>query len=706
MISMFQEVRVHQPSVIFIPQVNAWYRTVSPQLLETFSSLLRTLSANDAVLVLGVMETDNEHEKPDPMMLRDIFGFSTKIEYQISRPSRESRYEFFEPLISCVRKRPSEFPDPDNRKKRKLPDLPVVQEEPKLKPPPTKAELKAQKKADEQTTNLFRMNLLPIIKEIKNGWRLFQKSVVGDKEIEYLLKEQDANYVTSDLSEEQRQQQQLLRPYEVGLDRHGIRGLQDTINNKFYYNLNTLIIDARVSTGAYKRPKDFLHDVRSILKDAKTFGAPDNILKANNMYGFAMAELNSIEIINPQLMADCEAVYQREQERARLEAEKSNANISKVQNLIPSVTESSMQTGPILLGESVHIRPELPPPITPQRTGPSTNGDQQSNGTTIPSHAADYTPMDMTDDSSSGTRPQFPAGSAMTPSGPTTQPYSQRSAVEKMAPGTQVADYQNSASTTTSGLKTSDGSNRTSDRSRFGGANTQSTNGATQPESQHYPDFDEMVPPIEGGSQIPDTQSTSSIPIGGRTSRLMNGMSTPEFFAYNLLNRETETQNSSSQGSGSQTNQFPKPALPAHIIAAQQPLATNDHTGLATAPPSSMVQAPLNDANNNVHHPHMSNIANVLNPPEPPPPFIINEVALQNMHDDLATRTDGLTVEQIEMVMARCMDAIWKGKHQWDRTGVIENMREAVDEVLADVLWQNGLGMEGVEWSGGRSPSH
>jgi hypothetical protein len=484
--------------------------------------------------------------------------------------------------------------------------------------------------------------------------------------------------------------------------------------NKFYYNLTTQVIDARVSTGAYKRPKDFLHDIRSLMKDAKTLGIPENILKANNMHGYAMAEMNAFEILNPQLVAECEAVYARDLERARLAAE-TTANKEKAQNIITSVTETT-QSGPIQLGESVLIQPDLPPPTTPQRPIAS-NGEEQSNGTTIPSNAAEFTPMDIQDDSSSGARPQFPVGSVVTPSGPTTQPLSQRSAVEKMAPGTQATDYHNSASTTTSGQKTSDGSNRSSDRNRPG-PHTQSTNGATQPESQPvWPDFDSLLPPFEGGSQIPDTQSTSSIPLAGRLARPIHGKMTraftvivSAFMPLTIISEHaaSNVQHDNSQSSGSQAHAFPKPALPAHIIAAQQ--SQNQHSGLATAPPSSFVdpagihQAASNAAvSNGTHSPHTSNIADVLNPPQPPPEFVLDEVSLQAMHNDLAERTNGLTVEQIEMVMARCMDVVLRMRHLWDRSDVIDKLGEAFAEVLADVMWQNGLGMEGVEWTGGDS---
>jgi ATPase family AAA domain-containing protein 2 len=282
-----------------------------------------------------------------------------------------------------------------------------------------------------------------------------------------------------------------------------------------------------------------------------------------------------------------------------------------------------------------------------------------------------------------------------------------------MAPGTQVTDYHNSASTTTSGQKTSDASNRSSDRNRFG-PHTQSTNGATQLESQpNWPDFDSLLPPFEGGSQIPDTQSTSSIPLGARLARPTHGKmtraSTVCISASMPLTIVSEhavsnLQHGSSQSSGSQAHAFPKPALPAHVIAAQQP--QNQNTGLATAPPSSFVdaagaaQASNSAASNGMHQAHTSNIADALNPPQPQPEFILDEISLQAMHNNLAERTNGLTVEQIEMVMARCMDIVLRMRHLWDRSDVIEKLDEAVAEVLADVMWQNGLGMEGVEWTG------
>ena len=50
------------------------------------------------VLVLGVMESDRVEDKVNPGMMRDLFRFSSKNEYQIQRPDEPARSAFFESL--------------------------------------------------------------------------------------------------------------------------------------------------------------------------------------------------------------------------------------------------------------------------------------------------------------------------------------------------------------------------------------------------------------------------------------------------------------------------------------------------------------------------------------------------------------------------------------------------------------------------------
>lgn len=87
-IQLFTEVRRHKPSVIYIPNVDIWYRTVGDAVISTFVGLLRSLPPTDPVLVLGVLEAEDQYV--DPQMIRDLFGFSRRNIYDIVRPDRVS----------------------------------------------------------------------------------------------------------------------------------------------------------------------------------------------------------------------------------------------------------------------------------------------------------------------------------------------------------------------------------------------------------------------------------------------------------------------------------------------------------------------------------------------------------------------------------------------------------------------------------------
>lgn len=87
-IQLFTEVRRHKPSVIYIPNVDIWYRTVGDAVISTFLGLLRSLPPTDPVLLLGVLEAEDHHV--DPQMIRDLFGFSKRNIYDIVRPDRVS----------------------------------------------------------------------------------------------------------------------------------------------------------------------------------------------------------------------------------------------------------------------------------------------------------------------------------------------------------------------------------------------------------------------------------------------------------------------------------------------------------------------------------------------------------------------------------------------------------------------------------------
>lgn len=654
----FEEVKRHKPSVIFIPNIDMWYRTLGDSAIRTFTGLLRSLPPTEPVLLLGILEKGPDDIDEDTRkynaalegrMIRDLFGYSMKDQFELARPDEAARHEFFTSIVDYIRKPPSDFPEAENRKKRKLAELPIA---PAAAEPqgPSKEDLKAQKKKDRQTLNLLKLHIQSVMDQIKLKYRKFRNPVVEDRDIAYLYDEQNPEVLTTDLGEEQRRQQQLFRPYELSKDDKGAPGILEVASGKFYYNLEIVTIEKRLSNGYYKRPKDFLADIKRLAKDAKTLGDQDRTLKANEMLANVEVDMTTLEQTQPALCAECEAVYQREQAREyeRLqkerEAQRRGEDVPKVVPNIPPAHASNTTTetsGPVNLG--LEVPGGRPPlfPITPSRFGhgpsPLSNPWSTTNGSHPSAHTnGSIVPMRLQqDDSEMMIDTEHQHGSPTSLSQPNTQgQLTQHSAHTRIAQGSQPEHYHNSASTTTSGQKTS-----SKDRSSGPSVLTQLSNGVHLPGGAggaDHPDFS-MLPEARGGSQLPDTQ---------------------EQLGY---------------GSSSQSS----PPYMAHPVPA---------------PPPQQQQADHQD------QPRRGSISAVLNPPA--------ETTTTTSHEDpagnksrilldqdsaallliqLVAASSGLSVEQLEQVNASMMHVVWGQRGNWNRNQVLHSVKDAFNATVADI---------------------
>jgi SpoVK/Ycf46/Vps4 family AAA+-type ATPase len=672
-IQLFREVRRHKPSVIYIPNVNVWYQTVEPKVIKTFLSLLRAVPPNEPVLVLGVLELDGEDDRPDPLMMRDLFGFSTKNQFTLPTPNKNGRREFFESLVAYVRTPPSDFPNPENRIKRQLAVLEVA---PNIEVPGAAEEqakrARLQKKQDKLTLNRLKMAVQPVMDHLKK-YRKFFKPIIPEEHLYYLYQEQMDSHVTSDLPEDQRQAQGMVRPYELDKDPKGVPGLRHVPTGNFYYNLDLNIIETRLANGYYKRFKDFTIDIRTLAKDAKTFGDAERTIKANEILTNVEVDIAGLVNGNPAIAAECEGVYIREQERARKQAKKVQQHAApgeKMQpvetNVPPEMPTSADTSGPVVIGEIIPGQHTLPP-VTPVRyPAPLSNGTsthdghpQQSNGSNAPTHEGEDTHMTDSQDVDSGPR------GFQTPSGFGSQiPKSQVSGRTFVAPNSHPGEYHNSASTTTSGQKTSD---RSSDP-RF---NTQSTNGLS---TGHGPDFASMVPQ-SGGSEIPDTQGEST-----------NSLSTKTTSSGRASDRGG--QRGGSRGGITKRNGdlHGRKSLSPTLIAAlahaisndppENPYVNSQLTGSQHSQSSQQgpMAAPPRQA---------TSIPSILNNEEPQ--LILDEGLLKSLHYQLVERSSGCSVEQLEQINAVLMDTIWKTRGEWNRSKVTQTLEKAFNDVIKDI---------------------
>jgi hypothetical protein len=63
----------------------------------------------------------------------------------------------------------------------------------------------------------------------------------------------------------------------------------------------------------------------------------------------------------------------------------------------------------------------------------------------------------------------------------------------------------------------------------------------------------------------------------------------------------------------------------------------------------------------------------------------VDEEYVDKLHKELAARTSGLSVEQLEQVNTGLMDCIWKTRGEYNRITVVRSVQEAFNDILADM---------------------
>jgi ATPase family AAA domain-containing protein 2 len=548
-----------------------------------------------------------------------------------------------------VKKAPKDFPEPMNRKKRKLEVLEIAPPPPPK--PPTKEEIKALKKRDHQLLNMLKVAIQPIMDQIQRKYKKFRTPVIPQTQIQYLYDELDPNFVRPDIPQ--------FRPFELDTDKDGVKGLRETASGKFFYNLETTTIEERLSNGFYARPQDFVADIRSLAKDSKHIGDKERTLKANELLANVEVDLAAIEA-NP-VYADCENVYQRQLQRAKEREEKHKkraADSAVFDSIVRSdLAESGLNSeqpssGPLTLGEPIPGR--LPISLaTPFRASSGLSNGYSAdtehlhghNGNSVPSRSGEDVQMGGTDES--GSQPmQPPQHQSM--SGPSnlsnlgTRPntqVSQRSAFQEIPHDTSPRDLINDASTTTSGKKTSDG------------WSTQATNGISHQNSSS---------PVERpgqDSELPDTQRNTQTD----TSSEEWAHSQAHGLARGNLRQSYPSQTPSS---GSQPSQ--NPAVPSFNAPPRMPAPKSRPAGLANLLNDSPVEPTSSQASSQKD-------------------LIMDGYFVDDLLKRLVEGSSGCSIEQLEQINRELMETLWRLRGEYNRNQVASALVAVFNETITDI---------------------
>ncbi|KAI1376830.1 AAA-domain-containing protein [Hypoxylon crocopeplum] len=643
---LFAEARRQKPSVIFIPHVDMWYDTLRGTALTAFMSMLRTIQPTDSIMVVGTAETGLEHISSD--LKRDLFGLSNTNFVEIARPVKENRQEYFSRILSHIRRFPKDFPDPVNRKKRVLEDLPVAPP-----PPPkelTKEEIIAESRQYRRLLNLLKNHLQPILDQIKRKYKSFRSPPIAQNQIQYLFDEADPNHVRPDVTNAPP------RPYVVAKDKDGAPGLLETSTNKFYYNLDTVTIEERLAHGYYINPEAFLKDVKSLEHDARNTGDRALWLKASELS--TNVDVDVGDIAEKFGKVDWNEQWSREQYRRK-----------ELKRIEKASKKGEVQSG-VGQGQSDAVNGEGPQHghLEVQKTHTTTaqfqligdesnaNGEgslshARTNGTSVPSRSADGdVPMVDVDSQTLGLNlpmqppsqwprmevRSFHTSVRATPGGTTggTNQISQVSAVQSLPPGISPSALLNDASTT----KTSDPSNRSSNFS------TQATNGV------HH----EQSSPVEN---IPDTQ-----PFTGPSQATSSDDQWPHSQAHGLL-RGYIPQPGSFQGSHVQ-------ASPAGGKSSHAPSVAN------------LLNDPSPDEQSQSQRQSGSSASQQVE---------MDEVQAQFFLEQVTERTSGCTIEQLQQIYREMMVELWKTRGEHNRMKVLNSVTRVFNDAIHDIESIQGL---------------
>lgn len=307
---IISESRRHAQSVLYIPNIEFWPTTLSSQALSIFYTLMRQAQSQTELLVLGISEMPYAEL---PVDLKSFFGVSPSRLYSIERPSLAERKKFFEGVEQYIVAKPTDYPDPATRKKRKLAILPVA-------PPPAPKELtvsdvKTQQKKDMQLKNIIKVKLSGLMELFKNRYKRFRKPPIDDIHVAHLF-EPELDPQAAALHDFRRSEDEMILQVSTG---------------KKYYNYDLDVIEDRVWNGYYSELKQFLKDIEFIYQDSITSGDRERKNKASEMFANAQVAIDEMSI-DPQFVADCKKMRQREieaQEKWKIEQAKVEAEEAK-----------------------------------------------------------------------------------------------------------------------------------------------------------------------------------------------------------------------------------------------------------------------------------------------------------------------------------------------------------------------------------------
>lgn len=298
-VQTFIEARRHQPSIIFIPNIDTWFDVMTQSAKATLMGLLRNLKSNEKILLLGI--SDRIYEELDYGVRATFGSLSDNNCLTLANPKEPARRTFFATAYRALRMKPYEFlNDLNKRPKRKLKQLPVVPQTAAKDTVTNKKRDKQQEYEDKRLKNVLKIKLAGLMDLFKNRYKRFRKPIIDESFLHHLFEPSilenplityEVAYVKSELPD----QPNMIKELATG---------------KFFHNMELDTIEERIWNGYYSEAKQFLKDIRMIVRDSINSGDRERILKANEM--LTNAQFGIDDFNTPEFANACKELHARE----------------------------------------------------------------------------------------------------------------------------------------------------------------------------------------------------------------------------------------------------------------------------------------------------------------------------------------------------------------------------------------------------------
>lgn len=651
-VQLFVEAKRHQPSVIYIPSLVGWSAAVSETTRTTVRAMLDTLAPTDPILLLAVVDGSFSSLPRD---VRGWFGSTRENRIEIPRPIISQREEFFEGLLSDLRRPPNHFPDGIKRRKRVLEELPIA---PPLEPrQPTAAELAVQEDNDQRVVTLLKYRLGPILQELKRKFKRFTKRAVEEYNYDFdaprgvsqvdivttsVEVRTDADGVIEVLEQQQEQhtEQVVEQPQP-----NGINGNQEPPPapalppepELFDVDLERMHVD--LYRNKYLTPDDFLDDIRRIVHNAQVrmHEDPERLFRAKAMLTAAEVSINDFD---PSFRLECQRMASRERKRReeyrkKKEEEKMKAaaengrNGTSSQVYAPGTRRSARHNGqqpeisitdPLQLERKLKRQRSTSAAATPSDDESGERGQKRSR---LASEDNEHDPLDLLGSALSPERQGSVRFADQVERAPTPPQDGQILVTEESVPSIEPLRRNGGFDPSLLNPLPSPGV-------AMAGPSTIAIDAEHNPFLSPFPYRPEQGPDVSTQFQpqfnfppVPEAAQLLVLPV-------------------------------------------PSPELP----VSEPPAPLLEQT--AVSPTEQLEQA----ADVSMEEPR---------PTTPLPDFFVDDALLSTLKHSLCDSTAALNVEELEQLRATCLSCVWRHRTEWDRTSLIHELMHIVQEFVHEV---------------------